>query len=76
MTEVDKHITCWKKVLYKSLVDAELETARFWAFNKRDTLPYKCPVCPFWHISSQKWALDKINGLHKLQKRMTCSNGH
>jgi hypothetical protein len=74
-TRVDDHITCWKKVLYKLLIDAELDCARLWAYNKRDTIPYKCPVCPFWHIANQKWAVDRINGLYKIQNKMMTQGG-
>jgi len=65
MKKVDDHVTCWKKVLHKTLTDAELDCARLWAYKKRDVVPYKCPTCPFFHISGQGWTAKKIDDLHK-----------
>lgn len=76
MTKLDAHITCWQKVLYKELVDAEFATAELWANLKRSVMPYKCPVCPFWHLHRRTWDISWLNHLYKIQRKMECFNGH
>lgn len=68
--KLKQHIKCWKKVLYKELVDAELDAAKLWCYEKRDVSPYKCPVCPFWHLSSNRWTADWIKHCHKLNTKL------
>lgn len=70
MNKVTESVTCFKKILYKTLVEAELASAKLWADKKRDIVPYKCPTCPFWHITHGPWTQSKVNWLRHIQKEL------
>lgn len=70
MTKAEAHITCFKKKTYLTLIDAELDAAQMWADKKWDNVPYKCNVCPFFHMSSKGWSISRIEWARCLEKRM------
>lgn len=70
MTKEERYIICFKKVLYKTLIDAELEAAVLFLDKGRNIRPYKCDVCPFWHLTNQPWSEDWIRHCHKIDKRL------